>query len=107
MNFSFEHESGWKDYLFSNNWANIAWFFMGGICGTSFLTILLEQLKINNAMLDAAFATLGLITLKEILDTVTTFIPSLKGKFGFDPNGGDLRDLLLGFLGIVVTLILL
>jgi len=107
MNFTLAHEIGWKDYLFSNNWANIAWFFMGGICGTSFLGLVFQKLNRPNWLLDAAFATFGLVLLKEILDTVTTFIPGLKGKYGFDPNGGDWRDFLLGFLGILLTLILL
>ena len=104
--FSYAHEEGWKDYLFSNNWANIAWFFMGGICGTSFLTLFFQKLNRTNALLDAAFVTLGLVILKELLDTITSFT-SLKGKYGFDPNGGDWRDVLLGILGIVLTLILL
>ena len=108
INFTFsQHEIGWKEYLFSNNWANIAWFFMGGICGTSFLTILFEQLQFKNSMLNAAFTTIGLIIFKELLDTITSLIPGLRGKYGFDPNGGDWRDVFLGLIGIILTLILL
>ena len=106
MNFTLAHENNWKEYLFSNNWANIAWFFLGGICGTSFLALLFQKFGVTNWLLNAAFATLGLVTLKEILDTLSTFT-QFKGKYGLDPNGGDLRDILLGFLGIVLTLIIL
>lgn len=105
--FSYAHEEGWEDYLFSNNWANIAWFFMGGICGTSFLGLVFQKFQRPNWLLDAAFATLGLIVLKEVLDTITSLYPKLKGKYGFDPNGGDWRDILLGLIGIVLTLTLL
>jgi hypothetical protein len=107
MEANFEHEKGWKEYLFSNNWANIAWFFMGGICGTSFLAWIFWKFHDSNYLLNAPFFTLGLVLLKELLDTITSLIPKLQGRFGFDPAGGDWRDIFLGFLGIVLTLILL
>lgn len=93
------HEKGWRRYLFGKAFSNIAWFFMGGICGTSFLT-----LKLGN-IIWAGLITLGLIILKEALDEVTSYFEWCAGKWGLDKAGGDYRDILLGIIGIVSAII--
>jgi len=95
------HEKGWKNYLFGKAWANIAWFFMGGICGTSVLT-----LKLDN-ILWAGLITMGLITGKESLDEITSYFEWCSSKLGLDPAGGDWRDILLGILGIGTAIIII
>lgn len=95
------HEKGWRNYLFGKAGSNIAWFVLGGIAGTSFLT-----LKMGN-VLKAGLVTLGLIIGKELLDEVTSYFEWCAGKCGLDPAGGDWRDILLGIIGIVSTILII
>ena len=93
------HIYQYKNYLFSKAWANIAWFYMGGICGTSFLTLK------TGSLLKAAFITLIVVVVKELIDEITSYVKFLAGKYGLDPAGGDWRDILLGILGVLTTLL--
>lgn len=101
-----EHEKGWWEYFTANNMSNIAWFFLGGIAGTSFFGLLIERYSHSiKSFYYSALATIGLICLKELTDQVSSKIPSLKGRWGLDPAGGDWRDILLGLWGVAMVLI--
>jgi len=98
-----QHEQGWKNYLLNNNMANIAWFFVGGIAGTAGIGLLLQKFGHSAPIVKAAWITLVIICLKELADQVSKYT-IFCGRFGLDPAGGDWRDILLGFLGILSTL---
>ena len=87
----------WKNY-FNNAWNWVH--FSGGIIGTWFFYII----GIN--LLYSCLFTLLIDVLKEILDTVTSKT-KYKGRFGFDPSGGDWKDILMCCVGILIASVIL
>jgi len=85
------------------NWVH----FFGGITGVFFIVMVIRTLtlySITRSVLIAAIATFLIDVCKEILDEITANIEFLSGRFGFDPAGFDLRDVIFcsfGILGMV------
>jgi len=87
-----------KKYL-ADGWSWVH--FLCGWLGMLSFYLISDGLKIYK-IIDSFMITLSIDVAKEALDGITSNFPSLRGRYGFDTRGGDIKDILMCLIGILI-----